>query len=153
MDDEVFAILLGCESMHTVRTAQFKRRMPILNRRKPGLTDFTHDLAFGAVVLIQIDFRSVATRAFTVVIDIAFRTTFYRLDWFVIILVTPCIVSHEIFVIPGLNIQDQRERIDFQLLISGGTGVIISPLLERDVSTDKVNQPAVLLIEMVDDFK
>ena len=25
MDDEVFAILLGCESMHTVRTAQFKR--------------------------------------------------------------------------------------------------------------------------------
>ena len=153
MDDEVFAILLGCESMHTVRTAQFKRRMHILNRRKPGLTDFTHDLAFGAVVLIQIDFRSVATRAFTVVIDIAFRTTFYRLDWFVIILVTPCIVSHEIFVIPGLNIQDQRERIDFQLLISGGTGVIISPLLERDVSTDKVNQPAVLLIEMVDDFK
>ena len=127
--------------------------MSIINRRKPGLTDFTHDLAFGAVVLIQIDFRSIATRTFTVVINIAFRTTFYRLDWFVIILVTPCIVNHEIFVIPGLNIQDQRERIDFQLLISGGTGVIISPLLERDVSTDKVNQPAVLLIEMVDDFK
>ena len=39
--------------------------------------------------------------------------------------------------------------INFELLVFEGMGIVKSPLLERDISTDKVNQPAVLLVKIL----
>ena len=91
--------------------------MTVICRRKSGLTNLTHKLTFGTIILVQIDFRSITARTFAVIIDIAFGATIDGLDGFVIILVTPCIVSHEISVIPRLYIPDQREFINLKLLI------------------------------------
>ena len=41
------------------------------------------------------------------------------------------------------------ELIDLELLILGGMGIVEGPLLERDISADKVDQPAVLLIKLM----
>jgi hypothetical protein len=42
--------------------------------------------------------------------------------------------------------KDQRELIHFELLVFRRVGVIKSPLLDRNVFTDKVYQPDILLI-------
>ena len=109
-------------------------------------------MTFGSVVLVEINLGSIASGAFAIVRDIAFRTTPYRLDG-LIIRITPLKISHEIPVIPGLYIQNQRELINLKFLIFGRMRILISPLFKRNISTDKVDQPAVLLIELVDDFK
>lgn len=44
---------------------------------------------------------------------------------------------------------DNGELVHFKLLIFRGMGIIESPLSERDVSADEVNQPAVLLVEVL----
>ncbi|MBQ7562792.1 MAG: hypothetical protein IJT16_02250, partial [Lachnospiraceae bacterium] len=69
-----------------------------------------------------------------------------RLYRLVIVLVTPRKVLHEVTVIPGFYMKNQRELIHFKLLIFRRVRVIKSPLLERDVLADKVNQPDILLI-------
>lgn len=44
---------------------------------------------------------------------------------------------------------DLREFIDLVFLVFRGMGVIVSPLSERDELTDKAEQPAVLLIKVL----
>jgi hypothetical protein len=48
-----------------------------------------------------------------------------------------------------MMVDNLRELIDLELLILGGMGIVEGPLLERDISTDKVDQPAVLLIKLM----
>ena len=49
------------------------------------------------------------------------------------------VVRDKVFVSPVLAvICDQRELINLEFLIFGRTKIIKSPLLERDVSTDKI---------------
>lgn len=60
------------------------------------------------------------------------------------------VVRDEFFVSPVLTeIRDQREFVNFELLILWGMGIIESPLLKWNVSADKVNQPAVLLVKVL----
>jgi hypothetical protein len=64
--------------------------------------------------------------------------------------VFPCVVTVEILPVPVLMMVDNlRELIDLEPLILGGMGIVEGPLLERDISTDKVDQPAVLLIKLM----
>ena len=59
-------------------------------------------------------------------------------------------VRDQFFISPVLaEVSDQREFINFELLVFGGMGIVKSPLLERDISTDKVYQPAVLLVTVL----
>ncbi len=46
-----------------------------------------YELTFGTVVFIQVDARSIATRTFTVLINVTLRSSIDRLDRFEIILV------------------------------------------------------------------
>ena len=46
-------------------------------------------------------------------------------------------------------VDDLRELIHLKLLVLGGMGIIERPLFERDISADKVDQPAVLLIKLM----
>jgi len=136
--DEVLTILFMDESVLTVRTTKFERRMSILNWRELGLADFTHELPFCSIVFVEIDFWSITARTLTVIIYVAFGSTTYRFNRFVIIFVTPLEISHKIMVIPGLNIKNKWKFINLKFLILWRMGIIKSPLLERYVSTDKV---------------
>jgi len=122
-------------------------------RRERGLADLAHDLTFGAVVLVEIDFGSITSRTFAVVIYVAFGSSFDRFDRLVFIFVAPGIISHEVVIIPGFDTKDQREFINLKFLIFRRMGIVISPLFKRDVSTDKVYQPTILLIEILNDLK
>lgn len=44
---------------------------------------------------------------------------------------------------------DDREFIDLELVVFWGMRIIKGSLFERDVSADEVNQPAVLLVEVL----
>ena len=53
--------------------------------------------------------------------------------------VTFFVVRDEFFISPVLTeIGDQREFINFELLVLGGVGIIESPLFERNISADKI---------------
>ena len=53
--------------------------------------------------------------------------------------ITLFVVRDELFVSPVLTeIRDQRECINLELLIFGRVGIIEDPLLERDISADKI---------------
>ena len=91
----------------------------------------------GTVVFIKIRFRSIAARAGTVIRYVAFRATVDRADFFTVPFFE---VRDEVFVIPVLpKVSDQRELVDLEFLVLWRMGIIKSPLLERDISTDKLN--------------
>ena len=48
-----------------------------------------------------------------------------------------------------MMVDNLRQLIDLELLILGGMGIVEGPLLERDISADKIDQPAVLLIKLM----
>ena len=135
--------------MGTVGTPQLKAGYCCRFLVKGVLADFTEDLSFGSIVLVEIDLGSVAPGAFTVVRNITLPTVVYRLYGLVIVLIAPFKVLHEVTVIPGLHMKYQRELIHFELLVLWRMGVIKSPLFERDVLADKVYQPYILLMELL----
>ena len=64
--------------------------------------------------------------------------------------VLSCIVLVEILPVPVLLvIDDFGELVHLELLVPGGMGIIECPLPEGDIFADKVDQPAVLLINLV----
>ena len=75
----------------------------------------------------------------------------YRTNGFV---VTILIIGDEIYPIPFLFIgNDFWKLINLEFLILWRVGIIKSPLLERDVSTDKVNKPADLFMLVLNELK
>ena len=54
-----------------MRAPQLHGRETAFRWRKPGSTDLTEELAFGAVILVKERFRGVAARAMAVVRDSA----------------------------------------------------------------------------------
>ena len=44
---------------------------------------------------------------------------------------------------------DEREAVGGELLVLRGVGIIEGPLLERDISANEVNKPAVLLVKIL----
>ena len=63
------------------------------------------------------------------------------------------VVVEEILPLPvlwsGTDVAKDGRLIHPILLVFGGMRIIESPLLERDISADKRDQPAVLLVEIV----
>jgi hypothetical protein len=91
--------------------------MAVIFRRESCLAHFAQKLTFGTVVFVKIYFRRIATRTCTVIADVTFGTTPYRLDWLIAVTVTPSEVLHEIPVIPRLCIENYRKLINFVFLI------------------------------------
>ena len=110
-------------------------------------------MTFGSVVFVEIDLGCVASGAFAVIRYITLPAAAYGFYGLVVILVTPFKVFHEVAVIPRFYMEYQRELIYLKLLIFWRMGIIIGPLFEGDVLTDKVYQPDILLIELLDDLK
>ncbi len=75
------------------------------------------------------------------------------LDWFY-----GFAVAEEVIFVPNLPVLfeewfDDRELIREELLIFRAVEFIMSPLLKRNVSANKKNEPANLLILFLNDFK
>ena len=102
-----------------------------------SLTDLAQNLAFlPAIVPHEIVHRGVTGRAGTVLRDITLYSAEYRTYGFVIALL---VIRDEILPVPVLLIgYDFRKLINLELLVLRRMGIIKSPLLERDVSTDKI---------------
>lgn len=136
MKDEMFPVFLRNESVTAVRTSELQGRKMAFIRREAGVTDFAEKLPFGAIILIEERFRSITTRTTTVVRDIAGRVTADGKD---LLAIAFFVVRDKIFVSPVLPVvRDQRKLINLELLVFWRMGIIKSPLLERDVSTDKI---------------
>ena len=104
VDDEVFTILLTCQSMGAVRTLEGKGfGETVLIRRKEGPTDLAHQLAGLAVIAIQERLRCIAGRAGTFFRDIALRAAADRLNRFSVL---PGIVLIDILPVPLLVMVD-----------------------------------------------
>lgn len=59
-------------------------------------------------------------------------------------------VRDQLFISPVLaEVCDQRKFVNLEFLVFRGMGIIKSPLFEWDVSADEVDQPAVLLIKVL----
>ena len=112
--------------------------MTVFGRRKSGGTHLAHQLSLGTVVLVKIDAGSIAAGTFTVFVDIAFRPAVDGFNRFIVILITPFKISHEILIIPGFSVQDEWKLINFEFLILRGVGIVMNPLFKRNISTDKI---------------
>ena len=151
MDDKVFPVFFGNKGISTVRAAQLHGREAAFRRRKSGSTDLTEELAFGAVIPVKKRFRGVTAWAGAVVRDVTFRAATDGADFLTI---TFFVVRDKFFVSPVLaEVGNQREFINLEFLVFGGMGIIKSPLLERNISADKADQPAVLLVKVLNNRK
>ena len=152
MDDEVLPVFLTNQRMGAVRTLEGKGfGETVLIWRKEGSADLAHQLAGFAVVTVQVRLRRFAGGAGAMLRDIALRAAADRLNGFSVF---PRVVAIEILPVPILvMVDDPGKLVHLEFLIPGGMGIIKGPLLKRDISADKVNQPAVLLIKLMAQLK
>ena len=103
-----------------------------------SLADLAQNLIlFLAVIPHEIVHRSITGWAGTVFGNITFHSSEDRTNRFVIVLL---IVRDKIFPFPFLMIRnDMRKLINLEFLVLRRMRIIKSPLLKRNVSTDKVN--------------
>jgi len=148
MDDEVFPVFLTGQRVGAIRALKGKGPgETVLIRREKGPADFAHQLAGFAVIAVQVRLGSLAGRTGAILRNVALGASPHGFDR---LSVFPCVVTVEILPVPVLMMVDNlRELIDLEPLILGGMGIVEGPLLERDISTDKVDQPAVLLIKLM----
>ena len=147
MNDEIFPVFLRDESVAAMRTSKFDGREATFIRREMGVTDFAEKLSFGTIILIKERFRSITTRTAAAVRDIAGRAT---TDGKNLLTVALFVVRNEIFERPILaEVRNQGKFINLEFLILLGMGIIESPLLKWDISANKVNKPAVLLVKIL----
>lgn len=99
----------------------------------------------------QIVHRHITGRASAVFGYIALNSTKYRANGLVVALL---VVRDKVFPVPVLLIgYDFGKFINLKLLVLWRMGIIESPLLKRDISTDKVNKPANLFMLVLNELK
>ena len=136
VDDKVFAVFLRDKGIPAVGTAQLQGREAAFVRGEPGGTDLAEELTFGAVVPVQEGLWSIAAWAGAAVWYITFRAAADGAD---LLAIAFFVVGDKLFVRPVLaEVGHQGEPVDPELLVLWGMGIIKGPLLERDVSADKV---------------
>ena len=94
-------------------------------------------MSFITVVAVKIRFGSVAERAGTVIGDVTFLTSRNRFDLYVVSVFK---VRDKQMPVPFMVMKfDLWKFIGFEFLVLRRVRIIKSPLLERDISTDKLN--------------
>ena len=136
MQDKELPVFLRDKSIPAVGTAKFYGRKAVILLGELRITDFAGKLSFGAVVLVKIGFWSLATGTGTFFRDVTFGLSFDGADLLAVTLIE---VRNQFLICPVLTeIRNQRKFINLVLLVFGGMRVIKRPLLERDVSADKI---------------
>ena len=106
-------------------------------RRELGFANLTKNLPFISIITVKIRLWSIAERAGTIIRDVAFFTPCNGFDLYVVAVLE---VRDKQTPVPFMVIKfDLGEFICFELLVLGRVGIVKSPLLERDISTDKSN--------------
>ena len=152
MDAEVLPVLNRLEGMAAVWALKFERGNNLFSVYKGLSTDLALELTAAAGVVVDIFMWSAAERTY----DICGHSTllafpgFYRLESFPI--------AEAIILVPELPILlderfDDRQLVCKELLILRAVDLIMSPLLQRNISADKENKPADLAILFLNDSK
>lgn len=155
VNNEVLAIFPVNKGMRTMRASKdvVLVKAVLLGERKAILADLAKKLAFLLTVIPhKVRHRSVAGWAgavFRYIAAVAFVTKDGTYGFVIALL----IVGNKILPVPVvLEVLNAWKFVDFELLILGRMGIVESPLLERDVFTDEKDEPAVLLVKILDYF-
>ena len=118
MDNKVFTVLFTVQGVAAVGTAKIQGREAVaLFRRETGITDFAEELAFGAVVLVEILGWGFAPGTGAVFGDITFLTAAYRLNKLPVAFFP---IREQILISPILTIGlDDREFVDLNFWYLG----------------------------------
>ncbi len=141
VDDKVFPFFFRNKCLATVGTPQGE--LPgkaVFIWRKICIAYLAFQLSGFTIIAVKIRLWSATGGAGAVFWDVAFLTSG---DGFYFDLVSMFKVRNEEMPVPFLlDDPDLWEIIHFKFLIFGGMGIIESPLPERDISADEVDQPA-----------
>lgn len=125
--------------MSAVRAHETYRGGNNLPSNESLATDFALVLAVAAVIIIEVVVRGTAKRTDSILGDGFPIAPLNRFDGLTIL---PEIVLQKELPVLFDEWLDDREAICGKLLIFRGVGIIEGPLLERDISADKVQEPA-----------
>ncbi len=147
MDDKVLAFFFWNQGIATVWTVQFHRGESIFIRRESRITDFTEKLSLETIVFVQKGFRYITSGAGASIRNITFGVA---ADWAESFAIASFVIRNKLIISPVLaEVGNERKFINLELLIFRGMEIIKSPLFERNVSTYKVNKPAILLVKIL----
>ena len=137
MEDEVFPFFFSHKSFPAMRAAKSELfRKAVFFRGEVGAADLTAELPGFAVVAVEIRFRCATGRATAIIWDVAGFPPGDRPD---LLAVTMLKVRDQELPVPLMLMElDPGEFIDLKFLIFRGMGIIKCPLLERDISADKI---------------
>ena len=139
MDAEKFPVLLRDEGMAAVRAYKAERRSDNLAGDKGLSTDFTLELSIAAIVIVEIVVRCPTKRADGIFRDGFSIAALNRSDGFAVL---PEIVFKEELPVLFNKRLDQGEAVGGKFLVFRGVRIIESPLPERDISADEIQEPA-----------
>lgn len=112
--------------------------------------DFALVLPIAAVVVIEVQMGSPAERADGILRDVF---PIAALDRFHSLAVFPLVVFQEELPVLSDERFDDGHPVNGRFLVFWGMGIVKGPLFERDVSANKLDQPAVLLIKVLNCMK
>ena len=142
-------VLFGDQSIATVWAAQLQGRETAVLWGEPGAAYFAEYLPFGAVVPVKVWHGGITAWTGAVLRDVAFRAAVDGPD---LVSIAFLDIGDELFVGPALTeVSDKGQLVSLEFLVFWGMGIIKSPLSERDVSADKHDQPAVLLVKRLNE--
>ena len=148
VEDEMLPLFFRCQCLAAMRTPQ--GNLPgeaVFIWGNVCIAYLAFQLSGLAVIAVKIRLRGAAGRAGAVLRDVTFFTAG---DGFYFNMVPVFKVRDEETPVPLLmDNLDVWKLVHFQFLITWGMGILKSPLLEGDISADNVNQPAVLLIKIL----
>ena len=152
VDDEMLALFFRDQRFTAMGTPEGEvLGEAVFVRRKVGIANLAFKLPGLAVIAVKKRLRGATGRAGAVMWDVAFFTSG---DGFYLKIVPVFKVRNEETPVPFvLEDLDLREFVDFKFLIFWGMGIIESPLFERDISADEVDEAAILLIKVLNNRK
>ena len=150
MNAKEFTVFLGNECIAAMRAGEAEWSGNIFARREGLSTDFTLKLTVAAVVIVYVMMRRTAKRADGIIRNGSAVTT---LNWSHRFTILPLIVFKKELPVLFDKGFDNGKLIDLKFLILWRMGIIESPLFQRNISADKVNKPADLLMLVLNKLK
>ena len=137
------AVFLRNKRFAAMRTEEPKRCSYYFSGRESLTTDFTLILTVAAIIIIEIKMGGTAERTDGILRDGFSVTALNGFDRFTIL---PVIVLKKELPVLFNKGFDDRKLINLKFLIYGRMRIIESPLFQGDISANKVNKPADLLM-------
>ena len=136
---EEFPFLFRDEGVSTVRADEADRRGDNLPRDECLATDLALILTVSPIVIIEIVVRGTTEWTDHILRDGFAVTALNRFDGFAIL--PEIVFKKELPVLFDERLND-GEPVSGKLLVFRGVGIIESPLLERNISADEIQEPA-----------